>query len=132
MDHRAVPVQTLREFARDRAELSSVREVAEEIGLGRTTLHNFISAGTTPHPRIRRLLSLWYLREKEKEAASEARTYAVAFEILVTSVPPESRDEWRVALATKLAELHAGSDAELPAWLDSFLRSQMKAPQDPS
>jgi uncharacterized Zn finger protein len=132
MDHRTVPVQAMRELARDRAELTSVRQVADEIGLGRTTLHNFISADTMPHPRVRRLLALWYLREKEKESASEEKTYAAAFEILVNSVPPESRDEWRVALATKLAELHAAPGAELPAWLDPFLRSQMKAPPDPS
>jgi hypothetical protein len=132
MDHRTVPVQAIREFARDRAELSSVRQVADEIGLGRTTLHNFISADTMPHPRVRRLLALWYLREKEKEAASEEKTYATAFEILVNTVPPESRDEWRVALATKLAELHAVPGAEIPPWLDAFLRSRMEAPPDPS
>lgn len=131
-DHRTVPVHVMREFARDRAELSSVRQVAEEIGLGRTTLHNFISADTMPHPRVRRLLALWYLREKEKEAASEEQTYATAFEILVNTVPLESRHEWRMALATKLAELHAEPGAELPAWLAPFLRSQMEPPPDPS
>jgi hypothetical protein len=132
MEHRAVPLQTLREFARDRAELSSLREVAEEIGVGRTTLHNFVSADTTPHPRIRRLLALWYLREKEKEAASEEQTYAAAFEILVNSVPPELRDKLRASLATKLAELYTGQAADRPAWLDAFLRAQMKGPPDPS
>jgi hypothetical protein len=46
MDHRTVPVEVLREFARSQVELSSIRLVAEDAGVGRSTVHKFISAGT--------------------------------------------------------------------------------------
>lgn len=118
MDHRAVPVETLREFARDRAELSSVRQVAAEVGLGRTTLHNFISEDTTPHPRVRRLLALWYLREKEKEeAALSPETYSAALAILLRGVPAEQRAQARAALIERIAALHANAGVRLPLGL---------------
>lgn len=120
MDHRAVPVEALREFARDRAELSSVRQVAAEVGLGRTTLHNFISADTTPHPRVRRLLALWYLREKEKEKEGTAvspETYTAALAILLRGIPAEQQAQARAALVERIAAIHANAGVGLPSSL---------------
>lgn len=118
MDHRAVPIDTLREFARDRAEMSSVRQVASDVGLGRTTLHNFISEDTTPHPRVRRLLALWYLREQQKEA-NPATPAASAVEILLNGIPPEQRKEARAALVETLAAIHKAAGAP-PQWLNDL------------
>ncbi|WP_420125279.1 hypothetical protein [Longimicrobium sp.] len=61
-DYRTVPVEVIRRFAQDETELTSIRHVAGEVGLGRTTLHKFVAGETVPHPRVRRLLALWYLR----------------------------------------------------------------------
>jgi hypothetical protein len=61
-DHRSVPLDVLRDFARSEAELTSIRLAAEDAGVGRATPHKFITAGTKPHLRVRRLLALWYLR----------------------------------------------------------------------
>jgi hypothetical protein len=118
MDHRAVPIDTLREFARDRAEMSSVRQVAGEVGLGRTTLHNFISEETTPHPRVRRLLALWYLREQQKEE-KPATTAASAVEILLNGIPPEQREGARAALVQTLSAIHTAAGAP-PQWLNDL------------
>ncbi|HEY0017603.1 MAG TPA: hypothetical protein VGC13_14930 [Longimicrobium sp.] len=118
MDHRSIPVHTLREFARDRAELSSVRQVAAEVGLGRTTLHNFISADTTPHPRVRRLLALWYLREKEIEESRVAdEGYSAALDILLAGIPEAERASARAELLERIAALHAAFGAGAPPWL---------------
>ena len=59
---RAAEPAVLRAYAQAETERSSMRAVAERIGMGRTTLYNFL-AGANPHPRVRRLLALWYLRE---------------------------------------------------------------------
>ena len=125
-DHRAVPLDTLREFARDRAEMSSVRQVASEVGLGRTTLHNFISEDTTPHPRVRRLLALWYLREQERqEKPATPAAYRSALEILLNGIPPEKREDARAALVQRLAAIHAATGAS-PAWLGELRQADAK------
>jgi hypothetical protein len=118
MDHRAVPVETLRAFARDRAELSSVRQVAAEVGLGRTTLHNFISEDTTPHPRVRRLLALWYLGEKAKaENTPSPQTYASALAVLLEGVPAEQQAHAMASLIERIATMHADAGVPLPPGL---------------
>jgi hypothetical protein len=115
MDHRAVPVETLREFARDRAELTSVRQVAAEAGLGRTTLRNFLTRETTPHPRVRRLLALWYLSEKAKAQKPFLREdYASAFDILLENLPDDHRARATAALIERLAAMHASAGVEIP------------------
>lgn len=118
MDHRAVPVETLREFARDRAELTSVRQVAAEVGLGRTTLHNFISEDTTPHPRVRRLLALWYLREKEKEQAGfSPETYTSALGVLFGDLPPQDRAQAMATLLQSVVAMYENMGVPLPPGL---------------
>src|SRR5690349_12124600 len=118
MDHRAVPVETLREFARDRAELSSVRQVAAEVGLGRTTLHNFIYENTTPHPRVRRLLALWYLREKEKEKAEiSPETYTSALGVLFGDLPSLDRAQAMATLVESVAAMYENMGVPLPPGL---------------
>lgn len=56
-------VAVVRDFAKERAELSSQRGLAAEIGIGFGTLHNFLG-GSNPHPRTWRVLREWYEREK--------------------------------------------------------------------
>jgi hypothetical protein len=57
----------VREYARERAELSSLRKVAPEIGLGHSTLHNFLK-GANPHPRVWRALRTWYAEASTRDA----------------------------------------------------------------
>lgn len=71
-DYRRVPVEDLRRFAQDETELTSIRHVAAEVGIGRTTLHKFVAGETMPHPRVRRLLAMWYLRRHGNADESEA------------------------------------------------------------
>lgn len=117
MEYRAVSVETLREFARDRAELTSVRQVAAEVGLGRTTLHNFISGDTTPHPRVRRLLALWYLREKDNQKAFSPADFASALTILLGELPAEQRAQATAALVDRIAALYASVGVAMPPGL---------------
>lgn len=53
-DPDAVPVDELRRYARQECKQRSRREIAAEIGLGRTTLHNFVTRETnraSPRPQ---------------------------------------------------------------------------------
>lgn len=126
MDHRSVPVEVLREFVRDQSELSSVRQVAAEIGLGRTTLHSFLAGETTPHPRVRRLIALWYLQKVQETGELEAvRPYAAALEILLSHIPPERRRAAEQEVLDALAQTHAQSNTTPPRWLE-LLRSHAR------
>lgn len=123
MDHRAVPLEVLRDFVRSQAELSSIRQVAAEVGLGRTTLHSFINEETNPHPRVRRLLGLWYLQKLEQAPDIDvARPYVSALEILLSEVPEERRRAAQQSLLELLTETHAEA-GEAPRWLE-LLRTQ--------
>lgn len=123
MDHRAVPLDVLRDFVRSQAELSSIRQVAAEVGLGRTTLHSFINGETNPHPRVRRLLALWYLQKLEQAPDMDvARPYVSAMDILLSDVPEDKRREARQSLLELLSQTHEAAGAE-PRWLE-LLRTQ--------
>jgi AcrR family transcriptional regulator len=64
---RPIPVEVLRHWYAERTTRSSIRQVADAAGVGRSTLHKFVTAGTHPHPRIRRLLALFYEYERDRE-----------------------------------------------------------------
>jgi hypothetical protein len=125
MDHRTVPLEVLREFARSQAELSSIRLVAEDAGVGRSTLHKFITAGTTPHPRVRRLLALWYLRRLSGVNEMElVRPYASALEVLMGDVPEISRGRATTEVLDSVYRGYAAAGEEAPRWVN-VLRTRM-------
>lgn len=116
-DHRAVPLEVLREFTRSMAETSSIRLVAEDAGLNRSTVHKFITAGSTPHPRCRRLLALWYLRRVEGiDEMDLLRPYAAALDVLLAEVPETAL---RSVTLNVLRSIRDGfAEQEAPRWLN--------------
>jgi transcriptional regulator with XRE-family HTH domain len=122
MDHRAVPLDVLREFALDQSERSSLRQVAAAIGLGRTTLQKFINAETTPHPRVRRQVALWYLANREtSEFAAPAVGWThqrSALQLLVGDLPEEGRTRAADDLLDIIADVHTKSGVAVPEWVE--------------
>ncbi|MBV9109638.1 MAG: hypothetical protein JO306_09560 [Gemmatimonadetes bacterium] len=100
--YRTIPEDVLREFYRDQIELSSLKEVAARAGIGRTTLHSFMN-GSSPHPRTRRLLGLYYLRLQGTVRYDEA-----------LRVLSGGDDELQNTLAEAIAEHHRKSGKPLP------------------
>jgi AcrR family transcriptional regulator len=98
---RSIPVPVLREFVMQAVETTSVREIATRMGIGRTTLHSFLTAGTSPHPRVRRLLALWYVSERGAPQVD----YDLCFEIL-RGLPSDRQDEAVAELADFVRELY--------------------------
>lgn len=132
MDHRTVPLEVLREFARSQAELSSIRLVAEDAGVGRSTLHKFITAGTTPHPRVRRLLALWYLRRLSGVDEVELiRPYVSALEVLIADVPQPSRGRVTTDVLDSVDRGYAVAGEEAPRWV-KVLRTRLSRTADPA
>lgn len=98
---RAVPLHTLREFALAETERSSLRGVAERSGVGRTTLRGFLHEGRKPHPRVRRLLALWYWSETGGMEVS-----ADACEVLLSAFPVDRRDAAVAEMQAFVRDLH--------------------------
>lgn len=122
-DHRSIPLEVLRDFVRTQAELTSIRAVAIEVGAGRTTLHSFLNEETTPHPRIRRLLAVWYLAKLDEAPDIDViRPYAAALSILVSSLPEDERGVATVLLVESLGAIYAGRE-EQPRWMELLLKT---------
>jgi hypothetical protein len=69
--YRKIPLEVLRGFYSDQVELSSLTQVAARIGVGKSTLHGFLT-GAKPHRRTLRFLGLHYLKARDTSPQSEA------------------------------------------------------------
>jgi AcrR family transcriptional regulator len=122
-------MEVLREFARSYAELTSVRLVAEDAGVGRSTVHKFITAGTTPHPRVRRLLALWYLRRLQGVDELElVRPYVAALEVLVNDVPEDLRGPISADILDDIQRGCVADGVDPPRWV-TVLRARLSRMQ---
>ena len=114
---RDLPLDVVREMARDRAERTSIRHVAGEMGMGSSTLHNFLR-GTEPHPRVRRVLAEWYSREISKGGTEyHESTYTSALQVLLAALPAEVRPAATQDVLGAIERLHLKSGTPLPWWL---------------
>jgi hypothetical protein len=91
-DYRHIPVEVLRDFARTRSEMTSIRSAAEEVGIGRSTFHKFF-LGNGPQPRVRRLLGLWCLeRWSGTHDIDVARLFVAALAVLLSDLPGHAQE----------------------------------------
>lgn len=86
---RVVSVPRIREAAQARADASSRRAVAREIGLTPRGLDVFL-AGAKPHPRTLEKLLRWY-RDQVEGAEGPPISEAEALRVLMRFFPPEAR-----------------------------------------
>lgn len=125
MDHRAVPLEVLRDFARSVAELGCIRETAQDAGVGRSTLHHFITKGTTPHPRIRRLLALWYLRRVSGlDELDYLRPYLAALDVLLSDASESVREDATLDVLTSVENRYVAAGQDAPPWI-AVMRSRV-------
>lgn len=118
-DHRKVPLEVIRDAVRSAAELTSFRAVAEDAGVGRSTLQAFIARGSTPHPRIRRLLAMWYIRVCAGIEETELiRPYRDALAVLVGDVPGTTREQSLGEVLEGVARGHLRAGEPVPRWVE--------------
>lgn len=123
IDYRRVPLATLREYARDRAEQSSLRQIASDIGVGRGTLQNFVRGETSPHPRVKRLVALWYLNERVREAeAATMDPFEAALEVMVGALPETRKRQAGITVVEIVERVHALLGVPLPPGLAELRR----------
>ena len=130
-----VPLEVLRDFARQMADQYTYRGVASRWGLGHETLRKFIT-GTTgqPHPRQREMYGAFFLELHPGGYVEETRTDDRARPLpqLKRLLPPR-REEAAEVLA-RIFDLAARHPDELPeqadavrAWLQRLLAAEFDA-----
>jgi hypothetical protein len=124
-DHRRVPLEVLREFARSCAETASTRSVAEDAGVGRSTVHKFINAGTMPHPRVRRRLALWYLRRVRGIDHMELlRPYTAALSVLLADFEEPALGQMRADVLNIIRRGYVDEGLPEPRWMEAVRERQ--------
>lgn len=114
----AIPVEELRTWYVERCAMSTIREVAADVGVGHSTLFALVSGKTrTLQPRIRKVLAGYYLAHRGDDDSQRVENAKAAFRTAASFFPEPARA--RVVLhllATAEAEyLAAGQD--VPGWL---------------
>lgn len=80
---RAVPLDEIRAYARERLEAESIRQLAADVGMVPNALGYFLEGGE-PRTRNRAKLEHWYLRAVSEDAA-------MAIHVLVRPLPVHER-----------------------------------------
>jgi hypothetical protein len=105
--YRTIPVEVLRDFYLDEVELSSLAQVAGRAGIGKSTLQSFLT-GSSPHPRTRRTLGLYYVLAQGVGPREDA------LEVLTGG-----DEELKAAVLEALVDRHQHRQ-EVPQWLDAL------------
>jgi hypothetical protein len=109
-----VPVNALREAVRRAVEASSLRTVANEVGVSHGAVVKFMD-GAKPQARTVRKLLTWYLRQKS--VAMDETTALAAIALLVGTYPEAHRDRVRERLLEVLRHAHGEAGIEIPDWM---------------
>lgn len=113
---RVVSLPRLREAAQARAEASSRRAVAREIGVTPRGLDVFLG-GAKPHPKTLEKLLRWY-REQIEDAEGPPISEAEALRVLLRFVPEDLRPDAAVRTVGFLRGLAEESGVRLPDRLE--------------
>lgn len=110
---RYVSISRIREAARARAEASSHRAVAREIGIAHRGFLLFLD-GSRPQAKTLPKLYAWY-RDHVERAEGPPIVARDALLVLVRALPGESRAAAAAAVISTLQRFHADAGIELPA-----------------
>jgi hypothetical protein len=122
-DHRSVPLEVLREFVRSHAEMTSIRAVAEDAHVSRSTVHKFIASESMPQARVRRLLAMWYLRRVEGGDDPElTRPYTAAIGTILADLPAAAHAGVMADLLDSVSRRCAEAGGSPPPWVDHLRR----------
>jgi transcriptional regulator with XRE-family HTH domain len=117
-----VDLEEVRAFANRRADHTSVRQLAREIGLRHTAVTKFL-AGSEPYAKTRVPICEWYLRvTKSRTIAPEHQESAVEepaghLEALLADLRGETRTEARLRIVSTLAQAYRRMNLTEPTWL---------------
>lgn len=92
----------VREFAQKRVELTSLREVAADVGMSYSGLFSFLQGGD-PYSRNRQKLVDWYIRNRHAARAIKPEEVDAAVALLEEYISSGSTDEQAKRRAKEIA-----------------------------
>lgn len=118
-----IDLDEVRRFANRRADATSVRQVAREIGMRHTALGKFLS-GSEPYAKTRAPICEWYTRVTTPPVATPGRPEESEVadpdghvEALLRDLRGEARTEARMRIVSALAHAYRRMGMVEPGWL---------------
>ncbi|HEU0013867.1 MAG TPA: hypothetical protein VFQ45_09290 [Longimicrobium sp.] len=119
-----VDIAAVRRHANLRANATSARQVAEQVGIRHQSLQKFLD-GAQPYARNRGLLCEWYLRERPARPAAPAEGAGAppphdpeaCIDVLLRELRGEARSEARQRISNAIAQGYRRMGLPEPHWL---------------
>ena len=128
-----IDIGQVRQYVQSRADRSSVRAVAADIGMRHTTLSKFLE-GSEPYPKNRVLIIEWYLRQYQVSPSRDRMQVPTGIseriqaqlveadpeahlEALLSDLRGEARSEARLRITTAIAHAYRRMGRPTPRWL---------------
>ena len=130
---RAALVERVRAWVEVRLQQASLRELANEIGIAKSTIDKFVTGETTDPDKTWPNLRHWYLQDRQLRRASmhDPESMALLFLTTLENVPGRYRT-WAIrSTVDHLRALHREAHAPEPEWLDLLLAWSEKGAEIP-
>lgn len=118
-----INLDEVRAYANRRADATSVRQLARDIGMRHTSLEKFL-AGSQPYAKTRVPIVQWYLRVTKAGSATPDRQVESTvldpdrhLDALLTDLRGEVRTEARLRIVGALAQAYRRMGMPEPEWL---------------
>lgn len=114
---RSFTIKHLREAVLARAENTSLRNVAREVGMSPTGLKKFLQ-GTSPYSPTLRRLRIWYVQYAARSSSGlEYQDARAALTVLMHDLTPEARRSTTHRFISSLARGYDDSGISPPSWI---------------
>lgn len=114
----SMPLDRLRDAVREARARTSDYIVADQIGMSRPWVKNFLG-GTKPHPSTLRKLNLWYVRYQSEAGPEDIDvvTGEALVRIMLTRMPEADRERARADFYGWMVRTHRSVGVGEPPWV---------------
>lgn len=112
----APPDDVLRAALRRAVAASSLRTVAEQVGLTHRGLQLYITGESQPRQATARKLRDWYVREGANGGSVAPETVRAALDVLLADLPEAERGRAASELLEAVRQMYRRAKMEPPAW----------------
>ncbi|HEX8693880.1 MAG TPA: hypothetical protein VF746_15770 [Longimicrobium sp.] len=123
------PWPAVRAAVRRELERTSLRKLAKKIGVNSTTLHGFVTLGSTPQARNADKLLAWYNALAPARRGGPPARARIVSAMLVEGLPDAERGPVLAAVASAVWDAHARRGTTPPEWV-AWLREHGEPPPD--
>jgi hypothetical protein len=98
-------------------EASSLRAVAEQVGMTHGGLHLYLQGTGRPRERTLRMLREWYLREADRWEGPDEQTARAAIAVLVEGLPASEQERALGEISVVVRNAYERAKISPPEWL---------------